>query len=656
MNIAKGTVTAIAVVAIVAVSASAYGSIINVPFDQPTIQSGINAASIGDTVIVAPGIYIENVLISAKPLTLLGDVLGQTVILRADLSQATNYSNPDPSAFLAQADTLPVAMASLIPTGGGITPLTLANNTSDVVEVAGFTIEMGSSAPGLYCANSRAFIHHNHFRKNNGSGILCSGGQRSKISENLFTENSAYAGGGAAVTGGAAADLYDNEFRHNRAFLGGAVFCIDDNGHTISGNRFLGNFAGGGGGGIYYYHGGVAEVTGNLFVDDTSDHGGGVDNSDRQNLHLTHNTFDRCVAGIGGGGGNAAWWAHGAPIGGTFRNNIVTDTKGLSGGGALGCDPDIVGLVGIDYNDFFNNTPADHFRFAAGPNDIFDDPMYCDAGNGDYHLVSGSPSAGTGEGGSDRGAFSAGCGIKEFDVDILPAICPNTLTIGLPGLQFQGIRPGAAAANQPRVALAILGTSTFDVSGIDPASIEVIGVEPLSHKLMDVSRPVDPSETECECHALGSDGIMDLVVYFDQGQLLAACGPVKDGDVRSLDVVGAMKSGGALAGHDCLTIKKGPTSVSQLASAGEAAEPGFGIRPNPFNAATVIAFAISSEQHVRMDIYDVLGRRVVTLVDDFLPAGQHEAIWNAAGRASGMYFARLITAEATVTKPMVLMK
>jgi hypothetical protein len=68
--------------------------------------------------------------------------------------------------------------------------------------------------------------------------------------------------------------------------------------------------------------------------------------------------------------------------------------------------------------------------------------------------------------------------------------------------------------------------------------------------------------------------------------------------------------------------------------------------PNPFNPSTTITFALPVDGRVRAEIFDVLGRNVVTLLNEDRPAGYHSLVWdgtNAAGRqlGSGTYFLRL---------------
>jgi hypothetical protein len=78
--------------------------------------------------------------------------------------------------------------------------------------------------------------------------------------------------------------------------------------------------------------------------------------------------------------------------------------------------------------------------------------------------------------------------------------------------------------------------------------------------------------------------------------------------------------------------------------------------PNPFNGKTIIAYSIPEPQHVKLKIYDVLGRQVQTLVDKFLEAGSYIAIFDASGLASGIYFCRLDTGEFNKIKQMILLK
>jgi len=63
--------------------------------------------------------------------------------------------------------------------------------------------------------------------------------------------------------------------------------------------------------------------------------------------------------------------------------------------------------------------------------------------------------------------------------------------------------------------------------------------------------------------------------------------------------------------------------------------------PNPFNPSTTIRFDIPVRSHIRLTLYDVLGRELEPLLDDDLPPGRHEIHWNASRMASGMYYLRL---------------
>jgi hypothetical protein len=78
--------------------------------------------------------------------------------------------------------------------------------------------------------------------------------------------------------------------------------------------------------------------------------------------------------------------------------------------------------------------------------------------------------------------------------------------------------------------------------------------------------------------------------------------------------------------------------------------------PNPFNPATTFTFSIPRAGNALLNIYDMLGQEVATVVNETLPAGDYSRTFNAAGLASGAYFYRLTVAEFSETKRMMLLK
>ena len=83
--------------------------------------------------------------------------------------------------------------------------------------------------------------------------------------------------------------------------------------------------------------------------------------------------------------------------------------------------------------------------------------------------------------------------------------------------------------------------------------------------------------------------------------------------------------------------------------------------PNPFNPATTISYNLATRSLVELSVYNMLGQKVTTLVNDVQAAGQHQAEWDGTNRsgnrvASGIYFYRLEAGEQSVVKKMVLLK
>ncbi|MDZ7764345.1 MAG: T9SS type A sorting domain-containing protein [Melioribacteraceae bacterium] len=78
--------------------------------------------------------------------------------------------------------------------------------------------------------------------------------------------------------------------------------------------------------------------------------------------------------------------------------------------------------------------------------------------------------------------------------------------------------------------------------------------------------------------------------------------------------------------------------------------------PNPFNPATTIEFDTEKMQHVSLNIYDILGQKVSTILDRSLRAGKHKVNFNGSNLSSGSYFYQLKTEDGVNTKKMTIIK
>jgi hypothetical protein len=78
--------------------------------------------------------------------------------------------------------------------------------------------------------------------------------------------------------------------------------------------------------------------------------------------------------------------------------------------------------------------------------------------------------------------------------------------------------------------------------------------------------------------------------------------------------------------------------------------------PNPFNPHTTIPFTLAQPARVTMDVVDVLGRVVATLIEGEMPTGMHMVSWEARGIPSGVYFYRLRTEHRLEMRKMILLQ
>jgi hypothetical protein len=78
--------------------------------------------------------------------------------------------------------------------------------------------------------------------------------------------------------------------------------------------------------------------------------------------------------------------------------------------------------------------------------------------------------------------------------------------------------------------------------------------------------------------------------------------------------------------------------------------------PNPFNPSTMVEFSIVESGHVSLKVFDLLGREVALLVDEFKSPGTYRVTFNAENLTGGTYFYTLRAGNAGLTKKMVFVK
>jgi hypothetical protein len=315
---------------------------------------------------------------------------------------------------------------------------------------------------------------------------------------------------------------------------------------------------------------------------------------------------------------------------------------------------------GIDwYQDFADTIVAQQYKM-AGPN----------YGSWQYSSGRGNPTIITAWALLTLEKTAPPPPFKTVFFDIKPTSCPNPLNVKPFTDNF---RPGednnsdivskkTPGAKQPNAVLpvAILGEMDFDVATIDVATVELNGLSPIRWAYEDVATPVGEDAEECECNELGPDGYMDLTLKFSKAELVATLGDVYDGDLIPLTITGILVDGTEFEGTDCVLIRA--EVAHYMANDGDVDQFDLeGNFPNPFNPSTEICFSLPQAEHVRLDVFNILGERIATLVDEVIQAGRHTVTWDGTNDygtpvASGVYFYRIQAGDYAASRKMIMMK
>lgn len=275
-----------------AFTAEASATVINVPADYPTIKAAINAAVDGDTVLVAPGTYVEII-----------DFLGKAITVKSSAGAGVTIIDGN-------------QLGSVVSLKSGEGPLSLLEGFT-LTNGLGTDIGTWRAGGAVYCDGTSPTIRNNVMTQNNypGNGEL------------KF-------GGGVYAAHGAAPLIIGNIITDNEVPAGAGIYC-DSSSPIIQANHITFNYAYDSGGGIACWSCPAAVISGNTITDNVGEDGGGLicvgDTATIAGNFIARNSdYDQ-----GGGGLHLVSWS------GTVTGNTLESNQGSPGSGLLieSCNP-----------------------------------------------------------------------------------------------------------------------------------------------------------------------------------------------------------------------------------------------------------------------------------------------------------------------------
>jgi parallel beta-helix repeat protein len=432
---------AIIILVTFAVPALAHAATLKVPSQYPTIQDAIDAASGGDTVLVAPGTYVEHINFLGKSILVMSEQGSDLTIIEGYTSGICVVSFWSGEGFDTVLDGFTI-------TNGDWSGIMCSDSTptirNNIITGNSATWVTGTDGGGICCINdSSPFITHNTIIDNwcngIGGGISfsdCNSGHAPIITNNTIMGNRSKYGGGISVYNSNPIILGNviafNSVKILGGGYGGGIYC-HSSGPTIMNNTISGNTANGGGGGIHSYDA-YPTITGNIITQNTAkDSGGGISfgasffdsfPNMTPSVPITSNIVTGNTAKSGGG--ISLYY----PSTDISNNTIFGNIAHLNGGGIdiTLFPPTVTNTIlwanmpdqvsGGNPTVTYSNVQGGY----SGTGNIDSDPLFVDPNNGDFHLTFNSPCRASGT--------NTAPGLTDYDFEGDPRIAYGTVDMG----------------------------------------------------------------------------------------------------------------------------------------------------------------------------------------------------------------------------------
>ena len=509
---------------------------------------------------------------------------------------------------------------------------------------------IGTTSPhggGIYCLRSDLLIKNNHITDNSagdGGGIYCFSESNPIIEGNIISGNTCFSRGGGIYCETCSPIITNNVITENSGY-GGGIYCYNTDA-AIDNNIVSENFSSLDGGGIHCYFARPVlrhnQIVGNVAVNN----GGAIYCSLRSKITLINNTISRNV-GCNGGGIYC------------YRESKVTMINAItwadSADGGVGPEVYLSSsfapcTLTISYSDIDGGESSIHVEPGSqlfwGEGNLEIDPLFVDMWSADFNLRWRSPCIDRGDPDSsyyDPDGSRADMGALFFDQEVpgLVELYPHDSPMVVPPEGGEVVFDLWGFSFSERLRRVDIWAYLF-VPGFGRYG-------PL-HSFENV--PIEPDDSlganDLTEHVPGSapEGSYTYVVYVGQYP-----NSVTDSSYFSFTKVGAIAS---VAGV-------WPFCASWFAEdlTGGSLPLNFALEqnyPNPFNCQTTIGYQLPVPAHIKLEVFDVLGQKVATLVDTEQRVGHWSIKWRTSGVSSGIYFYKLTAGSFTATKKMILVK